>query len=84
MGTFGPKPLDKTLWKNANFSTFGTSCFYRIETRFFVLEYRKRQFPLLYCQKKKVGKMPIFGPNHGKTFGKMSIFRLFELLFFIP
>ena len=51
---------------------------------FFVLEYHKRHFPDLYCLAKKVGKMAIFGAkpwvNH---FGKMSIFRLFELLVFI-
>ena len=49
-----------------------------------ILEYRKRHLPGLYYLKKKVGKMTIFGPkpwvNH---FGKMSIFRLFELLVFI-
>ena len=39
------------------------------EKEFFVLEYRKRDFPCLYCLKKK--------------FGKMSIFGLFELLVFI-
>ena len=51
---------------------------------FFVLKYHKRHFPDLYCLAKKVGKMAIFGAkpwvNH---FGKMSIFRLFELLVFI-
>ena len=52
--------------------------------RFFVLEYRKRHFLGLYCLKKKVGKMAIFGPKPWvNPFGKMSIFRLFELLVFI-
>ena len=42
--------------------------------RFFVLEYRKRYFPGLYCLKKKVGKMAIFGPKPlVNPFGKMSI-----------
>ena len=52
---------------------------------FFILEYRKRHFPGLYCLKKKVGKMAIFGPKPWvNPFGKMSIFRLFfELLVFI-
>ena len=40
-------------WKNVNFSTFLTSCFYSLEKRFFVLEYRKTQFPRLYCLEKK-------------------------------
>ena len=64
-----------------------------------VLEYHKRHFPDLYCRKKKVGKMVIFGPKpwvnpFGKMaifgpkrwvnpFGKISIFGLFELLVFI-
>ena len=51
---------------------------------FFALEYRKRHFPGLYCLKKKVGKMAIFGPKPGfNPFGKISIFRLFELAVFI-
>ena len=38
MGIFGPKLWD--FWKNVIFSTFWTSCFYRLERRFFALEYR--------------------------------------------
>ena len=45
-----------TLWKNGNFWTFLSSCFYSIERRFFVLEYRKRHFSGLYCLKKKSWK----------------------------
>ena len=75
----GLTPLEKLP-----FSTFSTVCFYSLERRFFVLEYRKRHFPGLYCLKKKVGKMAIFGPKPWvNPFGKMSIFRLFELLVFI-
>ena len=52
--------------------------------RFFVLEYRKRHFPGLYCLEKKVGKMAFFGPKPWvNPFGKMSIFGLFEVLVFI-
>ena len=52
--------------------------------RFFDLEYLKRHFPVPYCLKKTVGKMAIFGPNPWvNPFGKMSIFRLFELVVFI-
>ena len=51
---------------------------------FFALEYRKRGFRGLCCLNKKVGKMGIFGPKPWfNPIGKMSIFRLFELLVFI-
>ena len=79
MDIFGQKP-----WKNVNFSASSTSCFYSLETRFFVLKYHQRHFPGLYCKKKKVRKMAIFGPKPWvNPFGKMSFFRLFELLVFI-
>ena len=81
---FGPKPWVNPFRKNVNFSTFWTCCFYSLEWRFFVLKYHKRHFPGLYCLKKKVGKMAIFGPKPlVNPFGKMSIFRLFELLVFV-
>ena len=49
-----------------------------VQRRFFVLEYRKRHFPGLYCLKNKVRKMAIFGPKPlVNPFGKMSIFRLY-------
>ena len=59
MAIFGPKLW--VFWKNVNFSTFWTSCFYCLERRFFVLEYRKRLFPGLYCLKKKFIKWPFLG-----------------------
>ena len=84
MAIFEPKPWVNPLGKNVNFSTIWTSCFYSLERRFFVLEYHKRHFPGLYCLKKKVVKMAIFGPKPWvNPFGKMSIFRLFGLLVFI-
>ena len=49
-----------------------------------VLEYRKRHFFGLDYLKKKVGKIAIFGPKPWvNPIGKMSIFRLFEVLVFI-
>ena len=58
--------------------TFWTSCFYRLESRFFALEYRKRHFSDLYCRKKKVGKMAIFGPKAWvNPFGKNVNFMTF-------
>ena len=83
-GKFWTKTMGYPLWKNVNISTFWTSCFYGLERRFFVLEYRKRNFPGLYGLKKKVGKMANFGPKLWvNPFGKMSVFRLSELFVLI-
>ena len=84
MAIFGRKSWVNPFGKNVNFSTLWTFCFYSLERRFFALEYRKRHFPGLYCLKKKVEKMAIFGPKPWvNPFGKMAIFRLFKLLVFI-
>ena len=59
MANFGQKPRKnlKTLWKNLNFSTFSTFCFYSLEKRCFVLEYHKTHFPGLdYLIKKKMNQ----------------------------
>ena len=37
--------------------------FYSLERCFFLLDYRKRHFPGLYCLKKNLGKLAIFGPK---------------------
>ena len=69
------KTMGKPFWKTVNFLTFWTSCFYNPERRFFVLKYPKSHFPGLYCLKKKVGKMAIFGPKPWvNPFRKMSVF----------
>ena len=57
------KTMEKWLFLDKNhglttlekwpFSTFWTSCFYSLERRFFVLEYRERHFPGLYCLNQK-------------------------------
>ena len=84
MAIFGPKPWVNPFGKMAIFPTFLTSFIYSLERRVFVLEYRERHFPVLYCLKKKVGKMAIFGQKPWvNPFRKISIFRLFELLVFI-
>ena len=84
MAIFGPKPWVNPFGKMSIFGIFGTSCFYSLDRRFLVLEYHKRQFNGLYCLKKKVSKIAIFGPKLWvNPFVKMSIFRLFEVLFFI-
>ena len=76
--------LEHNHWKNVNFSTFWTSCFYSLENRFFVLEIIKDIFLAYIALKKKFEKRPFFGPKQWvNPSGKMSIFRLFELLLFI-
>ena len=77
------KTMDLPLWKNLNFWTFSTSCFYSLERRFFVLEYRKRHFLALYYLLKKDGKMANFLPKPWTNpFRKISIFGLFQLRVF--
>ena len=84
MAIFEPKLWVNPFRKMSIFSIFWTSCFYSLERRFFVLEYRKRHFPGLYCLKKKLEKWPFLDQNHWLTpLEKMSVFRLSELLVFI-
>ena len=84
MAIFGPKPWLNPLAKKSNFRLFEDLVFIVQKSVFFVLEYRKTHFPGLYCPKKKVGKMAIFGPKPWiNPFENMSIFRLYELLGFI-
>ena len=81
MAIFWPKTMGQPLWKNVNFGTFWTCYFYALHRCFFVPEYRQRHFLGLYCLKKKVGEMAIFGPKPWVIpFAKMSIF---EVLVFI-
>ena len=51
MAIFEPKPWVNPFWKNVNFFTFWTFCFYSSKRRFFALEYRIRHFSVLYCLK---------------------------------
>ena len=76
----GLTPLEK-----CQFFDFKTSCFYSLESRFFVLEYRERHFPGLYCQKKKMQKSQFFEQNHGSTpLQKCQFFDFLNLLFLYP
>ena len=78
MAIFEPKPCVNPFGKMSIFLLFELLVFLRLERGLFVLEYGKRHFPGLYCQKKKLGKMAIFGQKPWvNPFGKMSIFRLF-------
>ena len=84
MAIFGPKPWINPFGKISIFLIFWTSCFYSLKKCFFILENHKRHFPGLYCSKKKVGKMTIFGQKPWvNPFDNMSIFRLFGLYVFI-
>ena len=75
MPVFVPKPWVNPFGKMLILRLFERLVFFGLERRFFVLEYHKRHFPSLYCQKKKVRKMVIFGPKPWvNPFGKMSIF----------
>ena len=47
-GHFRANTMGYSFWKNVNFSTFRTICFYSLERVFFVLEYPKRHFLGLY------------------------------------
>ena len=78
MANFGPKPWVNLPWKNLNFSTFWTSCFYSLERRVFILEYRKTDFPALYSLKTKGGKMANFKAEPWvNPFAKIAIFSTF-------
>ena len=85
-GHFWTKTMGQPLWKNVNFSTFSTSCCYSLERRFFVLQYRKRHLPGLYCMKKQSWKNGHFWT---KTMGsprwkKCQFFAFFNFLFLYP
>ena len=75
----GLTPLEKS-----QFFDFLNFFFFRLEKRFFVLEYCKTNFRGLYCPKRVHGKMAIFSPKPWvNPFGKISIFRIFERVVFI-
>ena len=85
MAIIGPKP-----WVNAfqkcQCLDFLNILFLQPRKAFFVLEYRKRDCPGLYCpKKKKLEKTAIFKPkpwvNH---FRKITFLRYFEILVFTP
>ena len=84
MAIIGPKPWVNVFAKMSSFRLFELLVFIEKKGLFFVLKFRKRHFPTLYWLKKKIAKMAISGPKPWvNPFGKLSIFRLFELLVFI-
>ena len=84
MPIFGPKAWAFPFGKMSIHGVFELVFFLAYIGFFFVLEYGERRFPDLYCLKKKVSKMAIFGPKPWvNPFERLSIFGLFELLLFI-
>ena len=85
MAIFGPKTSVNPFGKMTIFRLFKLLVFIAYNGVFFVLGYRKIHFPGLYCLTKKVWKNGIFEPKPwvNNPFGKMSIFRLFQHLFFL-
>ena len=84
MAIFEPKPWVNLFGKMSIFQLFELLVFIALKVVFFVLGYRKRHFPCLYCLKKELDIWPFFGPKLWvNPFEKMSILRLFELLVFI-
>ena len=83
MANFKPEPWVNPFPKIAIFSTFWTSCFYRLDGRLFVLEYRKTNFSCsIMIKKKKIEKWPILDQNHGLTpLQKSQFFHFLNLLF---
>ena len=56
MAIFGPKPRVNPFGKMSIFRLLKLFVFIAEKDFFFVLEYRERHFPCLYCLKKRVWK----------------------------
>ena len=86
MAIFGPKPQINPFGKMSIFRLFELVVFIAQKCFFFVLEYRKRHFPGLYCLRKKSWKNGHSSEqNHGLTpLEKCQFFDLLNLLFLQP
>ena len=84
MAIFGLKPLVNPFGKMSMFGLFELLVFIALKGVFSFYNIVKDIF-LAYIAKKKSGKnAPIFGPKPWvNPFGKISIFRLFEVFVFI-
>ena len=83
MAIFGPKPYVNPFGKMSIFRLFDLFLFIAQKGVFFFQNMIKDIF-VAYYAKKKVGKKAIFAPKPlVNLFGKMAIFRLFDLLVFI-
>ena len=84
MVIFRPKPWVNPFVNLSNFRPFELLVFFAQTEVFSLANIVKDIFLAYIAYKKKVGKMAIFGRKPWvNLFGKMSIFRLFELLVFI-
>ena len=84
MAIFGPKPWIIDFGKISIFRLFELLVFIAQKGVFSFQNIVKDIFLASIARKEKVGKLVIFGPKPWvNPFGKMSIFRLFELLVFI-
>ena len=84
MAIFGPKPWVNPFAKMSIFRLFQLLVFITQKGVFFFHNILKEIFLASITKKKKVVKMAIFRPKPWvNPFGKMSIFRLFEVLVFI-
>ena len=79
---FGLKAWVNPFKKMSTVRLFERLVFKGYKGVFFALEYRKRNFPSLYCLKKKVGKMAILEKNHGLT--PLEKCQFFDFLNFFP
>ena len=85
MAIFAPKLFVNLFRKMSILRLFELLIFYSQERHFFVLEYRKRHFPCLYCQKKKLEKWPFLDQNHVLTpLEKCQLFQFLNFLFLQP
>ena len=82
MANFGPILLVNPFAKMSVFRLFKLY-FYRLQRRFFDVEYRKRHFPSRYCvKKKKLEKAPFLDQNHGLIpLKKCQFFEFLKFLF---
>ena len=76
--SFSDQNYGLTILQKCQFFDFLNFLFYSVKTRFFVLEYHKRQFSGLYCLKKKSWKNGYFlNKTMGYPLWKNVNFRLF-------
>ena len=85
MAIFGPKPLVNPFGKKMQFFDFFNFFIFITYKGVFSSQNIVKDILLPYfAEKKEVGKMTSFGPKPWvNSFGKMAIFRLFEIRFFI-
>ena len=71
--------------EKSQFFGFLNLFFYSLKSSIFVLEYRERDFPGLYCLKKKLEKWSFLDQSHGLTpLEKCQFFDFLNFLFFWP